>query len=186
MLDGVWCTGLLLSKEAIPLLSLSSPVVLIPAHSHTVPFHIVPLKPHRFIIVLMRTFREPGRSCLFYFALLFWFPLQIMNEISIQQGQVSTRTSVRETADACDQKEMWGRNALGLLFCDSRLLHQFIWCVSGEKNKKCVFFKKCKRCKSWQCLSWSHGQSYPIQKWSWNIFHYPLLQGYIGYNDLQE
>lgn len=70
-----------------------------------------------------------------------------MNEISIQQGQVSTRTSVRETADACDQKEMWGRNALGLLFCDSRLLHQFIWCVSGEK-KKSVFLKKCKKCKS--------------------------------------
>jgi len=138
---------LLLSKEAIPLLSLSFRVALIPAHSHTVPFHIVPLKPHRFIIVLMRTFREPGRSCSFYFALLFWFPLQIMNEISIQQGQVSTRTSVRETADACDQK-MWGRNALGLLFCDSRLLHQFIWCVSGEKNKKCVKCKKCKKCKS--------------------------------------
>lgn len=64
-----------------------------------------------------------------------------MNEISIQQGQVSTRTSVRETADACDQKEMSVRNALGLLFCDSRLIHQFIWCVSGEKKKKCIFLK---------------------------------------------
>lgn len=179
--DCVWCAGLLLPKETIPLLSLSSPVVLIPAHSHTVPLHIIPLKPHCFIIVLSRTFREPGSNCSFYFALLFWFPLQIMSEISLQRGQVSTRTSVRGTADACNQKEMWIRSGLGFLFCDNKLLNQFIWCVSREEKKSVL-----KKCRSWQCLSRSHGKSYPIQKWSWNIFISPLLQGYIGYNDLQE
>lgn len=102
-----------------------------------------------------------------------------MNEISIQQGQVSTRTSVRETADACDQKEMSVRNALGLLFCDSRLIHQFIWCVSGEK-KKVYFLKNAKNARVDSVYLGPMGRAIQFRNGAETYFTIPCCRDTLG------